>query len=67
VLSENTVEPSLGADTIQSGYHAAIIGTIAVAGFMLVYYMFAGLIRQRRPDVQYHHPHGPVVRRSAPR
>ena len=44
IIEERTVEPSLGADTIESGVRSAIIGAIAVAVFMLVYYLFAGLI-----------------------
>ena len=44
ILSENTVEPTLGADTIRSGIRSAVIGTVAVAAFMLAYYLFAGLI-----------------------
>jgi SecD/SecF fusion protein len=38
------VDPSLGKDSIRSGIQAAIIGTIAVAIFMAVYYLFAGLV-----------------------
>ncbi len=44
IIEERTVEPSLGADTIRSGIKSAIYGTIAVAAFMLVYYLFAGVI-----------------------
>jgi SecD/SecF fusion protein len=44
IIEERTVEPSLGADTIRSGVNSAIIGTIAVAGFMLIYYMLAGAV-----------------------
>ena len=44
IIEERGVDPSLGKDSIQSGVKAAIYGTIAVAGFMLVYYMWAGLI-----------------------
>jgi SecD/SecF fusion protein len=44
IIEERTVEPSLGRDTIQSGVKSAIIGTIAVAAFMLVYYLFAGVV-----------------------
>ena len=44
IRSQNTVEPTLGADTIKNGLRAAYIGTAAVAGFMLVYYLFAGLV-----------------------
>ncbi len=42
-LEERTVGPSLGADSIRQGVRAAIIGMIAVMGFMLVYYRFAGI------------------------
>lgn len=38
------VDPSLGADSIRSGFRAAVIGTVAVALFMLVYYLFAGCV-----------------------
>jgi SecD/SecF fusion protein len=38
------VDPTLGRDSIRSGVRAAIYGTIAVSGFMLVYYLVAGLI-----------------------
>jgi len=44
IIEERTVEPSLGRDTIESGIRSAIIGTLAVAGFMLVYYMLAGAV-----------------------
>jgi preprotein translocase subunit SecD len=42
-LSENTVGPSLGADSIRSGVRAAIAGLTAVLIFMLVYYKGAGI------------------------
>ncbi len=38
------VDPTLGEDSIRSGVQAAIYGVIAVAGFMLVYYLMAGLV-----------------------
>ena len=44
VIEERTVDPSLGKDSIRSGVNAALYGTLAVAGFMLVYYMFSGLV-----------------------
>ncbi len=44
IKEERTVEPSLGKDTIDSGIRSAIIGTIAVAVFMLVYYFLAGAV-----------------------
>jgi preprotein translocase subunit SecD len=42
-LEERTVGPSLGADSIRQGVRAATIGMIAVMGFMLFYYRFAGI------------------------
>ena len=44
LLSSNDVDPTLGKDSIRSGITASIWGVIAVAGFMLVYYMLAGAI-----------------------
>jgi preprotein translocase subunit SecD len=42
-LQDSTVGPSLGADSIREGVHAAIYGMAAVMIFMLVYYRFAGI------------------------
>jgi preprotein translocase subunit SecD len=42
-LEERTVGPSLGADSIRSGVHAAIYGMLAVLVFMLIYYRWAGV------------------------
>ena len=42
-LQDSTVGPSLGADSIRQGVHAAIYGMAAVMIFMLVYYRFAGI------------------------
>jgi preprotein translocase subunit SecD len=42
-LSERTVGPSLGADSIRSGMTAAVIGMVAVLIFMLIYYRGAGI------------------------
>jgi SecD/SecF fusion protein len=44
IISETSVDPSLGRDSIRSGLTAAIIGTAAVVAFMLVYYLFAGCV-----------------------
>ena len=44
IIDERSVDPSLGKDTIKSGVNSAIFGTIAVAGFMAVYYMLAGVV-----------------------
>ncbi len=42
-LQEQTVGPSLGADSIQHGILAGVIGVAAVVIFMLVYYKKAGI------------------------
>ena len=44
ILDSTDVDPTLGKDSITSGLRAAIYGVIAVAGFMLVYYMLAGVV-----------------------
>ena len=42
-LTERTVGPSLGADSIRAGVKAAIAGMTAVLLFMLIYYRGAGI------------------------
>lgn len=42
-LSEETVGPSLGADSIRHGIVASIVGFAAVMAFMLIYYRGAGI------------------------
>jgi len=42
IIDKNKVDPTLGKDSISSGYHAALYGILAVAGFMLLYYRIAG-------------------------
>jgi SecD/SecF fusion protein len=44
IVAEQGVDPTLGVDSIHSGIKAALIGTIAVSAFMLVYYLLSGLI-----------------------
>jgi SecD/SecF fusion protein len=44
ILTENSVDPSLGRDSIRSGVSAAIIGTLAVMLFILCYYLLAGAV-----------------------
>ena len=44
VLEERTVDPTLGVDSIQSGGRAAVLGFVAVAIFMAIYYHFAGMV-----------------------
>lgn len=43
-VSENTIGPTLGLDTIKAGTTAVIAAFIAVLVFMLFYYEFAGLV-----------------------
>jgi preprotein translocase subunit SecD len=42
-LEENTVGPSLGADSIRSGIIASAVGLVAVLVFMLIYYQLSGI------------------------
>ena len=44
IVAQNTVGPTLGADSIRKGVSAAILGLVLVAVFMMVYYLYAGLI-----------------------
>src|SRR3989338_2675013 len=44
VEEERTIGPLLGADSIKKWLNAAVIGTIMVVGFMILYYRLAGLI-----------------------
>ncbi len=44
VIEERTVGPDLGADSIEAGKLAAVIGLAAVIVFMIVYYGFFGLV-----------------------
>ncbi|MGC9457733.1 MAG: protein translocase subunit SecD [Halothiobacillaceae bacterium] len=43
IIEERTVGPSLGADNIEAGVKAAILGFVLVAIFMVVYYRVFGL------------------------
>lgn len=42
-IQEDTVGPSLGADSIRKGVQAAVVGMLAVMIFMLVYYHGSGI------------------------
>jgi preprotein translocase subunit SecD len=44
IIEERTVGPSLGADNIQAGVNAAILGFVLVAVFMMIYYRVFGVI-----------------------
>ena len=44
IIEERAVDPSLGKDSIRSGIKSVVIGTIAVAAFMAVYYLLSGMI-----------------------
>jgi len=44
ILESNDVDPTLGKDSVRSGMRAVIYGVIAVAAFMLVYYLLAGVV-----------------------
>jgi preprotein translocase subunit SecD len=42
-LSERTIGPSLGADSIRSGIWASTVGLLLIVVFMLIYYKFSGI------------------------
>lgn len=44
IEEERTIGPSLGRDSIERGVRAILYGGIAVLGFMLIYYLLAGLV-----------------------
>jgi len=44
ILEERTVGPSLGQDSIDKGTWAAIIGLVAIAVFMIIYYKLSGIV-----------------------
>ncbi len=44
IIDERGVDPSVGADSIRSGVRAAVFSVVAVALFMLVYYLVAGVV-----------------------
>jgi len=44
IVEERTIGPSLGADNISAGVKAAVVGFIAVALFMIVYYSLFGVV-----------------------
>ena len=44
IVEERTVGPSMGAENIAKGFNSNIMGFIAIAAFMIMYYRFFGLI-----------------------
>jgi preprotein translocase subunit SecD len=42
-LAEQTVGPSLGADSIRSGVTASVVGLLLIVFFMLIYYKLSGV------------------------
>jgi preprotein translocase subunit SecD len=44
IIEERTIGPSLGADNIAKGFNSTLYGFIAVALFMIGYYMLFGVI-----------------------
>ncbi len=44
LISTNSIGPSLGADAVQAGMHAAFLGFIFVALFLILWYRLPGLL-----------------------
>ena len=43
-IAQNILGPSIGADNLSRGLYACLFGLIAVAFFMMAYYLFAGVV-----------------------
>ncbi|MDR1276706.1 MAG: protein translocase subunit SecD [Candidatus Accumulibacter sp.] len=44
IIEERTIGPSLGADNIQKGLTSTMVGFAVISLFMMVYYMFFGVV-----------------------
>ncbi len=44
IIEERTIGPSLGADNIRQGFNSTLYGFIAIAIFMIAYYVLMGVI-----------------------
>lgn len=44
IVEERTIGPSLGADNIRKGFTSTLYGFIAIAAFMMAYYLLMGVI-----------------------
>ncbi|MEX3591794.1 MAG: protein translocase subunit SecD [Burkholderia sp.] len=44
IVEERTIGPSLGTENVRMGVHSVIWGFVAIAVFMIVYYMLFGLV-----------------------
>ena len=44
IIEERTIGPSLGAENIERGFNSTLYGFLAIAVFMMIYYLMFGLI-----------------------
>ena len=44
IIEERTIGPSLGAENISKGFHSTLWGFMAIAAFMMSYYLLFGLV-----------------------
>ncbi len=44
IIQERTIGPTLGAQNIVKGFHSVLWGFVAIAGFMIIYYLIFGII-----------------------
>jgi preprotein translocase subunit SecF len=44
IIEERTIGPSLGAENIERGFNSTLYGFLAIAVFMVIYYLLFGLI-----------------------
>ena len=43
IVEERTIGPSLGAENIEKGFHSTLGGFLAIAVFMMIYYLLFGI------------------------
>jgi preprotein translocase subunit SecD len=44
IIEERTIGPSLGAENIRKGFNAVLGGFVAIAAFMIIYYIIFGVV-----------------------
>ncbi|MDQ8021611.1 MAG: protein translocase subunit SecD [Moraxellaceae bacterium] len=44
IIEERTIGPTLGAENVNRGFHSTLWGFVAIATFMIVYYMLFGVV-----------------------
>ena len=61
IVEERTVGPSLGRENIEKGFNSTVWGFVAIAAFMIVYYLIFGLFSSIALAANLLLPHRPAV------